>query len=127
MRLISVDKLFLETLYEFIVAYRDSVLDFLELWERVVKLVYPRHNIRKFKSEFGTILKLRNIRPGDLERISKVVKSLWDHLTVIQGRINSNHEIIENAGINLYALETNLTDCFILVRKFKTTIEELSL
>ena len=122
MRAITINKFF-DSMREYIVAYQDSVLDFLELWERIVKLVYPRHNLRKFRSEWGTILKLRDIRPGDHERISKSVKSLWDHLTVIQNRINRNHEIIEDAGVSLYALETTLTDCFILVRKFRESME----
>ena len=121
MRLIAVTK-FYDSLEECIVNYRDSVLDFLEIWEKVLPLVYPQHNIRKFKRELGTILKLRNITNEDLNKNDKIIISLWDHLTTIKNKISKNYDAIESNGYSILALETTLTDCFILVRKFKDTL-----
>lgn len=121
MRLIAVIK-FYDSLEECIVNYRDSVLDFLEIWEKVLPLVYPQHNIRKFKRELGTILKLRNITNEDLDQNDKIIISLWDHLTTIKNKISKNYDAIESNGYSILALETTLTDCFILVRKFKDAL-----
>ena len=116
MRLITVNKAS-DFITEAFSEYTESVLDFLDVWEKLYPDLYSNFDYDKFFREIGIVMQLKNKDDSELLKHGRRFHYLFDNLDHIKEIIEEDPAKISDYGYRPEGVLRRLDDFYILLRR----------
>lgn len=97
--------------------YTESVLDLLDVWEKLYPDLYSNFDYDTFFREIGIIMQLKNKDDSELLKHGRRLNYLFDTLDDIIELVNEEPDKIKEKGFRPEGVEQRLSNFYILLRR----------